>query len=242
MKITPFIFAVGMSMVAAHATASATQAPDLDLVIQHYSKVLTPEGVTRETRYEEKMLRRATHVWIARVLPAAMADRSGNDAEHKTDKKKVKLNVEEHQHKQFNYTVMPRHVMLENGKVRVEYINRHEKEIVSIPVSEYDNVNFDGSWRNTYYLLDPDLVKSMPLSGQYSAIAGARWRVRENAGLFQRVLWDDKRQIPMIIESGDNAATFYHRVEIKLQTGLTRALPWQNLHAYAQKEYADFLD
>lgn len=228
--------------MAAPATPE-TAAPDLDIRIQNYSRVLTPEGVTREARYEETLLRRAKHVWIARVLPAGMHDHAdGDHADEKTNKKNNSGNTKEAKHKHFNHVVLPRHVFQENNKTQIEFVNTKDKEIIAIPVSEYDNVNFDGSWENAFYLLDPKLVKAMPLSKKASTVSGAQWREREMNGNFQRVLWDEQKQIPLIIESGDKAGTFFRRVEVKLQAPLSTKLPWQNLKGYAQKEYADFLD
>ena len=78
--------------------------------------------------------------------------------------------------------------MLEKNTVRVEYIDAHDKVVVSIPKSEYDNVNFDGSWENSFYLLDPKLVAAMPLSKQVVessrralARSGKKWRVPARA-------------------------------------------------------------
>jgi hypothetical protein len=210
--------------VATLSVAIAVSAADLDLKVAYYSKVVTAEGVTREARYEEKMLRRAGHVWTARVL-LAHAGAHGAGA-----------------HKHFNHVVLPRHVVLENNQPRVEFIDVHAREIVAIPRAEYENVSFDGSWDHAYYLLDSKRVQAMPLSSRTSAVAGARWREREEQGLFERVLWDDQRQIPLVIETGDRAATFLNRMEITIQPGLTRDLPWQKLKGYAQKEYSDFLD
>jgi hypothetical protein len=200
-------------------------ATDLDLKIAYYSKVVTPEGVTREARYEEKMLRRSGHVWTTRVMPAHAEESHAAGA-----------------HKHFNHVVLARHVVLENARPRIEFVDSHEKQVVSIPPAEYGNVSFDGSWDHAYYLLDSKRVKSMPLSPRVSTVAGARWREREEKGLFERVLWDDQRQVPLVIESGDKAATFLNRMEIAVQPGLTRDLPWQKLKGYAQKEFADFLD
>lgn len=249
MKIPPFFIAgiLLASFVQITHAAPYASAPDLDLIIRYSSRVLTPEGVTREARYEEKMLRRTGHVWVARVLPKNSVDQHDDEIDNHGGnsmhgKETVALKTEQHQHKHFNHVVIPRHVLMENNKLRVEYIDVHDKEVVAIPVTEYDNVDFDGSWGNAYYLLDPKLVKAMPLSAQASSIPGARWREREKNGVFQRVLWDDQKQIPLIMESGDKASTFYRRVEVKPQTGLTRDLPWQNLKGYAQKEYSDFLD
>ena len=225
-------------VLAAGFAAPAQATPvDLDLGISYYNRVLTPEGVTRESRYEEKMLRRPGHVWVERVLPAA----HGSHDEHGGNKK-VALKSTQHEHKHFNPVVIPRHVMLEKNTVKVEYIDAHDKVVVAIPKAEYENVNFDGSWENSFYLLDPKLVAAMPLSKQVSNVAGARWREVEKNGVFQRVLWDEQKQIPLIIESGDRANTFYRRVDVKLQPTVSQAQPWANVKNYAQREYSDYLD
>ncbi|MYM67195.1 hypothetical protein GTP45_10165 [Pseudoduganella sp. FT55W] len=212
-------------LMAALCVAGSAAATDLDVKIAYYSKVVTAEGVVREARYEEKMLRRAGHVWSSRVLPAHVEEHS-NGAPHK----------------HFNHVVLPRHVILENGKPRVEFVDAHAKEVVRVPPAEYDNVSFDGSWDHAYYLLDSKRLKAMPVTARVSSVAGARWREREDKGLFERVLWDDQRQVPLVIESGDKAATFFNRMELTVQPTLTRDLPWQKLKGYSQKEYSDFLD
>lgn len=240
MKFLSSLFVFSVISTSALA-AKDPRAPDLDLAIRYYSKVLTAEGVTREARYEEKMLRRPGHVWVARVL-LQTASAHALDAAPETAKKNVSLKVKEPEHAHFNHVLTSRHVMLENNQLRVEYVDAHNKNIVAIPASEYANVNFDGSWENSFYLLDPTLVKAMPVSSKPSAVAGAQWHEREKNGVFQRVLWDNQKQIPLIIESGDKAATFYQRVEVTPQASTTSALPWKNLQGYAQKEYADFLD
>lgn len=236
--------------VSIAASAATPAAPDLDLSIQYYSKVMTPEGVLRESRYEEKMLRRPSHVWVERVLPpAALAHQDGhaeNDrqAGRAADKavKKVALKAAAHEHKHFNYAVLPRHVILDNNKARIEFIDALEKQVVTIPPAEFENVNFDGSWVNAFYLLDPEQLQALPLSTKLSTVKGARWRERENHGVYQRVLWDEQKQIPLIVESGDRAGSFYRRIEVKPLAGLSKDLPWLKVKGFAQKEYSDFLD
>lgn len=61
------------------------KAPELDLSISYYSKVVTPEGVTREARYQDNMQRRDGHVWLYRVLPKAVG--AAHDHEAPTVKK-----------------------------------------------------------------------------------------------------------------------------------------------------------
>lgn len=238
MKFLSAYFAIfALSLFSASALAGSNPpAPDLDLTIRYYSKVLTPEGVTREARYEEKMLRRPGHVWVARLLPKIASE------QQEVTKKNVALTIKESEPAHFNHVVTPRHIMLENNKLRLEYVDAHARNIVAIPAAEYDNVNFDGSWENSFYLLDPKLVKAMPLSSKTSNVLGTEWHEREKNGVFQRVLWDAQKQIPLIIESGDKAATFYQRVDVIPQSNVNLALPWKNLQTYAQKEYADFLD
>ncbi|MES2076188.1 MAG: hypothetical protein V4462_11290 [Pseudomonadota bacterium] len=239
MKSLP-LFITALCLAASAQAAPAAAGADLDLRISYYSKVVTPEGVTREARYEETMLRRAGHVWTARVLPAGAGQ--AHEHEHAAPAlKKVAARVAA-EHKHFNHVVLPRHVALENGQPRVEFVDVQAKELIAIPPAEFGNVGFDGSWDHAYFLLDSTRLKAMPLSARVSTVAGARWREREDKGLFERVLWDDKRQIPLVIESGDKAATFFNRVDMTVQAGASGELPWQRLKGYAQKEYSDFLD
>jgi len=216
--------------LAATQTQAATQAPPLDLRIQYYSKAITPEGVTREVRYEETMLRRPGHVWVARVVPPqAAAAGQASDHDHSV-------------HKHFNPVLLPRHVQLAGDKTQLEYVDAKNKEVIAVPQGEYGNVDFDGSWSNAYYLFDPKLVQAMPLSQRPSTVPGARWREQVRNGSFRRVLWDEQRQIPLVIESGDQAATIFHRVEVQAQANVSSTLPWQQLKGYSQREYGDFLD
>lgn len=218
---------------ASHA-APTLQGPDLDLSIQHYSRVMTAEGVLRETRYEETMMRRPGHVWLARVLPTQHGTK--HDHGHQPAAKKS------HHHKHPNYEILPRHVMLDRENIRLEAVNAEERDLIFIPPAEYDNANFDGSWVNAFFLMDPQRLATLPLSNRPSAVAGARWREQEKNGLFQRVLWDDKRMVPLIVETGDRAGTFLERVTVRPLPTLTRLLPWTKTKGYAQREYSDFLD
>ncbi|MBY0428230.1 MAG: hypothetical protein K2Q32_03325 [Alphaproteobacteria bacterium] len=212
---------------APKAAVATTQAPALDLSIKYYSRVLTKEGVLRESRYTEKMLRRPGHVWVSRVLPKLAV----NDEEQ-----------EGHEHKHFNYVLLPRHVAYDGSDVHVEFVDFHDKAVVNIAPSEYENINFDGSWASAFFLIDPQNVVALPPLPQASPVADARWYGDEKSGIFQRVLWDEKKMIPLIAETGDRAGTFFRRMEVKSQADLVKHLPWEKLQGYAQKEYADFLD
>jgi hypothetical protein len=243
MKIASLmIVACCITVPAVAASPALLGGPALDLDIEYYSKVLTPEGVTREARYQEKMVRRPGHVWVARTLPRNAGDRHDEEASANQLHQPAAARTAGSGHTEFNHVVLPRHVMLEDNKVRVEYVDAPGKAVVAIPASEYANVNFDGSWETAFFLLDPSLLKAMPRSARPSSVPGAHWREREKNGMFERVLWDAQKQIPLVIESGDKASTFYRRVEVKTQAVLAQRLPWQNLGGYAQKEFSDYLD
>lgn len=202
-------------------------APDLDLSIKYFNHELTPDGVLHENSYEEKMLRREGHVWTQRILPKSAA----SDTTHTN-----------HEHKEFNYIVLPRHITFDGNIISVKFINTHDRQVIDIAPTEYENVNFDGSWRNAFYLVDPQRVAAMPLSQRTSKVATARWHEVEKNGLFQRVLWDEKLSIPRVIETGNLDNTFFHRIQVSPNSKLTKELPWRIPQGYSQKEYSDFLD
>ncbi len=210
------------------------QGPSLDLSIKFYDRSMTSEGVLRESRHEETMLRRPGHVWIARVLPKFATEEHENHKHQEHDA--------EHDHKHFNSVVLPRHIALEGGNIKLEFVDRSKKELINIVATEYENVNFDGSWVNAYFLVDPQLVSAMPLSNKNSTNSGARWHEQEHNGVFQRVLWDDKNKIPLEVETGNSEGTIYRRVTVKIVPNSKAEAPWNNLHGYVQKEYSDFLD
>jgi hypothetical protein len=138
--------------------------------------------------------------------------------------------------------MLPRHVMHSNGQVRLEFVDVHEREVVAIPPGEYENVSFDGSWANAFFLLDPEKVAALPATDRASPVAGARWREIEKGGVYQRILWDGKRMIPLVMEKGDVAGRTLERMEITPQASLAKEPPWTGIKGYALKEYADFLD
>lgn len=217
------LFAASLCTFAAQA---APAAPDLDLGISFYSKIITEEGVTRESRYEERWLRRTGHVWVERVLP----QRAKDTHEHKGSG-----------HRHFNPTLLARHVTLEDGKLKLEYVDAHARERIAVPPGEYGNVSFNGSWDSQFYLVAPKMIAELPLSTRVSNVPGARWREREKNGQFQRVLWDDERQIALVIESGDRAGQEFQRIEAR-PSKASAAAPWNKLAGYSLREYADFLD
>jgi len=61
----------------------------LDYQVQYYNKVISPEGVTRESRYEEKVIRRKNEIWVSRIIPAVFTQET--PVEKKNAMQKVSL-------------------------------------------------------------------------------------------------------------------------------------------------------
>jgi hypothetical protein len=236
-KILLGIFFVLTSSTVACAGQNANKLPDapaLDMSIVYYDRALTSDGVLRESRYEETMLRRPGHVWVARVLPKwpEKALQKHDHQEHEA----------EHDHKHFNHIALPRHVTQEAQLVKVEYVDHPNKQVINIVATEFENVNFDGSWVNAYFLVDPEVVLAMPLSKSKESVGQLSWHELNRNGIFQRVLWDEKNLIPREIETGKTDGSIFRKVSIKVNPSVSAQLPWQNVKGYVQKEYSDFLD
>lgn len=220
--------------LAEQGAPKQADAPALDLSIVYYDRALTSDGVLRESRYEETMLRRPSHVWVSRVLPK-WAEKALAAHEHKD-------HGDEHDHKHFNHVSLPRHITQDGGQLKLEYVDHTNKQVINIVATEFENVDFDGSWTNAYYLVDPLVVLAMPLSKNKVAEGQFSWHEIDRKGIFQRVLWDAKNLIPREIETGKNDGSIFHKVSIKVKPTVSSRLPWLDTKGYVQKEYSDFLD
>jgi hypothetical protein len=223
------LFCISGAANAAPSAPAIPQGPALDLKIKYYDRALTAEGVLRESHFEETMLRRPGHVWTARVLPAFATKQHAH--EH-----------HEHEERHFNPVALPRHVALNGNEIKLEFVDRSKKEVINIVASEYENVSFDGSWINAYFLVDPQQVVTMPLSAKESSVAGARWYEQEKNGVYQRVLWDEQNMIPLEVETGRRDGTMLRKVSVEIVSKTSKETPWSNVKGYIQKEYSDFLD
>lgn len=220
--------------LAEQGASKQADAPALDLSIVYYDRALTSDGVLRESRYEETMMRRPGHVWVARVLPK-WAEKALVAHEHKE-------HGDEHDHKHFNHVSLPRHISQDGGQVRVEYVDHANKQVINIVATEFENVDFDGSWINAYYIADPLVVLAMPLSKNKISEGQFSWHEIDRKGIFQRVLWDAKNLIPREIETGKNDGSIFRKVSIKVNPSVSAKSPWLDTKGYVQKEYSDFLD
>ncbi|WP_175818762.1 hypothetical protein [Burkholderia sp. BCC0419] len=228
-------------------TLPAVAAADLDAVLQHESRTVTADGVTRTTLYRERMVRRDGHVWVERVLPAAAAGEHDDDHGHDHDAGRrtgVQPAAAHAGHKHFNFQAAARHVTYDGKSARIEYVDAANRTVVSVPPAEYETTGFDGSWDNAYYVTPPSQLKRLAVAKRGDA-PGTVWYEQAvdtpSARGVNRILWSERLQAPLSVE--------YRSADGRVTRKLTLApakrrdtLPWQTLAGYSRKEYADYLD
>lgn len=203
-------------------------ADDLALKIDHESTVLSADGVTRITRFSERLVRRDNQSWLSRIVPPGAHE----DADHQSGGKN---------HKHMDVNAAARWVIQgDDGKLRVRIVNVHEKLLVDVPATDYGNIGFDGRWTTASQLMDPAQVRRMKLSAR-PAPAGARWYESGSRDHRVQLLWDEKAQYPRRIESIHAKGTQSSRMVVTREA-MPADLPWMGLASFSQKEYSDLLD
>ncbi|NTZ87489.1 hypothetical protein FCJ61_32000 [Burkholderia metallica] len=230
----------------------AFAAADLDAVLQHDSRTVTADGVTRTTSYRERMVRRDGHVWVERVLPVAAAggehgDDHGHDHDHDAGRRTGVQPAAAHAgHKHFNFQAAARHVTYDGKSARIEYVDVANRTVVGVPPAEYETTGFDGSWDNAYYVTPPSQLKRLAVAKRGDA-PGTVWYEQAvdtpGARGVNRILWSERWQAPLSVEyrSADGRVT--RKLTLTPAPAARRdTLPWRTLAGYSRKEYADYLD
>lgn len=206
----------------------AAWASDLAIKVEHEITTLSADGVTRVTRFGERLIRRDNQSWVARIIPASAHE----EADHHTAGKG---------HKHMDIAAASRWVERgSDGKLRVRIVNAHEKVTVDITPVDYNNIGFDGKWTTASQLLDPEQIKRMKAITR-SAPAGARWYEGGTRDAKVQVLWDEKENYPRRIDSANAAGTSRSSMVVTREK-MPSVMPWTQLKGYAQKEYSDLLD
>ncbi len=220
----------GLTLAGSAQAAAATPAhpPALALHIEHHVHTVSADGVTRELRYSEQLLRQGEQIWLARILP----HHAHSEDEHSSGAKA---------HKHMDIAAAARWVQRQgDGQLQVRLVNAHERLLVDVPPAEWGQVGFDGQWANAQHLLDPAQIARMkPLARP--APAGARWYQGGSSSQPVQVLWDIQGQFPQRIES-HNAQGSQRSLTTARRQPLPSTLPWTQLSGYGHKEYADLLD
>lgn len=205
----------------------ASLAGDLALKIDNETVTLSRDGVTRITRFSERLIRRDEQSWRQPIVP--------DHASHQEDE------VEHKGHKHANLDGAAHWVeRTKDGKLRVRAVDMHEKRIVEVGAADYGNIGFDGKWTTAKQLLDPAQLKQMKPSTK-PAPEGARWYEVKKPNMTVRVLWDEKEEYPRRIESVNSFGT-YRSTLVATREAMPANMPWTQLKGYSTKDYVDLLD
>lgn len=214
----------------AAAAAGDAAAPDQNLRIAHHVLAIGKDGVQRESRYADRMFRRAGMVWVEREMPAAL--QAGHD--HADD---AKTHIG---HAHADTTAAPLWVQRgADGKAQVTMVLRGQRKLIEVDAPNYGNVGYGGSWAAAYWVMDPARLGQMRPAGP--ARAGVQPYRSEKDGRTLRVDWDVAGQYPRRIERRDAHGTSVN-VTTVTAVAAPKTLPWRALQGYARGDYSDLLD
>lgn len=210
------------------SVAVCAKAQDLALKIDHETTALGADGVTRITRFSERLVRRDNQSWLSRLLPPVVHEDKASAGADKN-------------HKHMDVNAAARWVFRgQDGQLRVRIVNVHDRLVVDVGPADYGNIGFDGRWTTAYQLMDPAQLQRMKVSDR-PAPAGARWYEGVSRDARVQLLWDEKAGYPRRIESSNARGTLSSQM-VATPEAMPSRLPWSGVAAYAQKEYADLLD
>ncbi|WP_043816272.1 hypothetical protein [Rubrivivax gelatinosus] len=216
---------------AAHAAPAAKSAPelapDLSLRLVHTSFSIGADGVTRESRYSDRMVRRGTVVWLERELPPALAEHAApqHSGPHAG-----------HAHEEANGA--PLIVRRVGDEVQVQIVLRERKRVIDVEPAHQGNVGYGGSWPTAYWLIDPGALVRMERLGRQGDVERYRLRSAERVVL---VDWDVRGQYARRIQQRDvHGLSRQELVAEKLP--LPARAPWEALDGYGRGDYSDLLD
>lgn len=217
--ILPLLLATGLT--------HAASLPDAAALITYESKLVSAEGVTKQTTFQERWVRSRDHVWSERVVPGNAVQEHHDGDGHNHD---------------LNFATAAKHVFLDGkGKPALQFVRKAQKTVITMGESEYAQFGFDGSWDGSAALIDRKQLAEMQKLKQAAPEAGASWYEQRKGEHFMRVLWSETRQLPLVVESGTQNGSSWSRLTVKPQA-LPATLPWTQLAGYRQKSYMDLLD
>lgn len=210
-------------------------AQPLAAIMTFESKTITAEGVTKQTQFQERFIRDNNTVWSERIIPKSIAQKSAHEeSDHHGD--------DEHDHEHnLNFATAGKWLVRNPDQhIKFSFVREDDKKIIEPRTSEYGTLGFDGEWETAYYLVNRAALKKMS-ELKRAAPEGAKWYQKQDAHQFTRILWDEKKEIPLTIESGKLDGTTSNKITLAI-TPFPTTLPWATLVGYQTIAYEDLLD
>jgi len=209
--------------------AAAEALPPVALRVTHESAETTHEGVERRQRFSEFFVREGANVWIERVLPEAARRARPHE-------------VSPGHEKEIEVMVVPRWITRgQSGGAALALVAGDRKTLFEVPRSSHEALGFSERWIAAACFIDPASVRAMPLAARKDAPSGARWHEQQTGATYVRVLWDEARQYPRIIETGRLDGQQRTRTAASLVT-LPDPRPWREAQGYTRRDFSDLGD
>lgn len=208
-------------------------AAPLSAVMTFESMTLTAEGVKKQTYFQERFIRDTNVVWSERIVPTVAKH-------HDHHEENGHEGHEGHEHN-LNFATAGKWLVRDaNNQIKFAFVRNDEKKIINPRISEYGTLGFDGVWETAYYLVNRDALKKMTLLSK-AAPEGAKWYEKKDAKRFTRILWDERKEIPLTIETGSFDGTSNDKITLAI-TPAPATLPWKSISNYQNIAYEDLLD
>jgi len=209
-----------------------TSAAPLSAVMTFESMTITTEGVKKQTHFQERFIRDTNIVWSERIIPKAVV--------HQDHESHADHAVDGHEHN-LNFATAGKWLVRDaNNEIKFRFVREDDKKIIEPRVTEYGTLGFDGVWETAYYLVNRATLKKMTKLKK-PAPAGAVWYEQKSTQQFTQVLWDEHKEIPLVIESGSFDGSSSNKISLVITPAPT-SLPWNNLNSFQTIAYEDLLD
>ena len=210
-------------VLTASSLAWCSDSTPVAALLTHERSWVSADGVQHHVRYQEKFYRDAQHVWLERVLPVGLSTPSAEQGH------------EDHHHVAFD--VIPRFLSLGPKQVlQLQFVDQEHARLIQVSPRDYEAVGFDGSWDAARLLIQtegPGWVSRQ--------IQGETWRVYQGKQGQTRVLWDQARAFPRVIERKDQQGLATMKATVAWLPQPQR-WPWQALPKMQIIDYTDTLD
>ncbi|WP_061944343.1 hypothetical protein [Collimonas pratensis] len=211
--------------------AETVSGPDQNLQVRHYAMTMGRDGVKRETTFSERVYRRNDQVWTERLVESEPVGRRDHSDDH---------NDGHSGHSHPDAGSSPMWVRRQaDGALDARLIERHQRRSIKVDSQYYGNIGFNGNWGSTFFLSDPQSLKSMRMVGALKD--GVQQYESKRGDLTVRVSWDVKGQYPRRVESLDGHGKTRRETLVSVIEA-PKVLPWKLLAGYAEIDYSDLLD
>jgi hypothetical protein len=179
-------------LAAMLAQAGVASAQPLSAVVTHEATEHGADGVTRSTRFQERLYRDDEQVWITRVGVTARRATSDHDLELGT---------------------LTRWLRRDRAGVHAALVSPEAKLVVELEPASFETFGISANWEEASALAD--LRGLTP--GTLDRSTGGRWYERRSATSVYRVLWSDALGIALMIEARSVDGRKTTRITVAIQ-------------------------